>query len=95
MINEEFEWSDVKAASNIADHGVTFEQATGVFDDPFAVEFTDDREDYGEERLVIIGMTEGRLLTVVFTEREHSTRIISARKPEPYERRMYHEENDL
>ena len=61
--------------------------------DPFAIEFLDDREDYGEDRFVIIGMTEGRLLTVVYTLRADKARIISARRAEPRERRRYHDQD--
>ena len=45
-----FEWDKEKATSNIRDHGVTFEQVAAVFNDKFAVEWIDQREDYGEER---------------------------------------------
>lgn len=73
MRDDEVDWDPQKAAANLADHKVGFEQAKGVFSDPFAIEFLDDREDYGEDRFVIIGMTEGRLLTVVYTLREDRT----------------------
>ena len=93
MSNPEFEWDAVKAARNEADHGVTFEMARDVFKDPFAIEWLDDREDYGEERYVIIGMVSNRLLFAAYTMRGESIRIISARGAEPYERRQYHEAN--
>ena len=93
MDDDAFDWDLRKAASNLADHKVSFEQARGVFRDAFGIEFIDDREDYGEDRFVIIGMTDGRLLTVVFTPRGDRVRIISARKAEPHERRIYHEHN--
>ena len=51
----EFEWHEAKAAANLQDHGVSFELATTVFKDPFAIERLDDREDYGGERFVIVG----------------------------------------
>ena len=51
-----FEWNKSKAKDNFDRHGVSFELAKEVFKDPFAVEFFDDRQDYGEERFVIIGM---------------------------------------
>ncbi len=57
-----FEWSRSKAKDNYAKHGVSFELAKSVFKDPFALEFLDDRQDYGEERLVIIGMVDGSIL---------------------------------
>lgn len=88
MRNERFEWDDAKAASNEAKHGVTFDEARMVFDDPLAVEETDDAHD--ELRSVTIGMgSKGRLLVVVSTEREGRTRIISAREAERPERRRY------
>lgn len=88
-----FQWDDRKAADNYAEHGVTFEAARDVFTDPFALEWLDDRETYGEERYVILGMVENRLLYVAYTMRGDAIRIISARGAEPYERRQYHEEN--
>jgi uncharacterized protein len=93
MNDEQFEWDDAKAAQNHADHGVTFEAAKRVFQDPFAIERFDDREDYGEDRYVIIGTVEGHVLCVVYTLRNGAIRIISARGAEPHERRRYHEDN--
>jgi len=88
-----FQWDEDKAASNYAKHGVRFEAARGVFRDPFAIEEMDDRENYGEERFILIGMASARLLTVVYTMRGETIRIISARGAEPYEHRQYHEQN--
>jgi uncharacterized DUF497 family protein len=93
MQSASFEWDDAKAARNLARHGVSFDAATRVFADPFAIERVDDRRDYGEERFVIVGMVDGRLLFVAFTMRAERIRIISARGAEPLERREYHEEN--
>jgi uncharacterized protein len=63
----EFEWHDAKAEANLQAHGVSFKLAKTVFKDPFAVERLDDREDYGEERFVIIGMAKGHVLLFVAT----------------------------
>jgi uncharacterized DUF497 family protein len=49
-MDDKFEWDEAKAAQNYADHGVTFEAAERVFQDPFAIERLDDRDDYGEDR---------------------------------------------
>jgi uncharacterized DUF497 family protein len=51
------------------------------------------REDYGEDRFVLLGMVEDRLLHVTYTMREERVRIISARLAEPRELRRYHEDN--
>lgn len=93
MSDPKFEWDPVKAARNEADHGISFETARDAFKDPFALEWLDDRDDYGEDRYVIIGTVDGRLLYVAYTMRGDAIRIISARGAEPYERRQYHEEN--
>jgi uncharacterized DUF497 family protein len=93
MNADDFEWDDAKAAVNLARHGVSFEQARDAFDDPFAIDFVDDRDDYGEHRLILLGMVESRLLVVAHTLRGDKLRIISAREAEPHERRKYHEEN--
>ena len=92
----EFDWRDTadKAARNLREHGVSFELATTVFNDPFAVERIDDREDYGEERFVLIGMAEGNLvLLVVYTERQGRIRIISARRATKREQDDYFQQN--
>ncbi len=94
MVDLEFEWDDAKNSANIVKHGVGFVLARNVFKDVFAIERLDDRLDYGEERYVIIGMAEGRLLSVVYAIRgDDVVRIISARGAAPLENRQYHEEN--
>jgi uncharacterized DUF497 family protein len=93
MDDGRFQWNDTKAARNYADHGVRFEAARDVFKDPFALDWLDEREPYGEDRYVILGMVETRLLYVAYTMRGDKIRLISARGAEPHERRQYHEEN--
>jgi uncharacterized DUF497 family protein len=87
-----FEWDPSKAASNEAAHGVTFEWGCKVFADAFAIEWLDDRKDYGEDRYVIIGMVDFSVLNVAYTMRGDVIRIISARGAEPHEQRRYHED---
>jgi len=89
-----FEWQNAKAEANFSAHGVSFELATTVFRDPFALERLDDREGYGEERFVMIGMAEGNvLLFVAYTEREDRIRIISARRATQIEQEDYFQQN--
>ena len=65
-----------------------------VFKDPFAIERLDDREEHDEQRLVIIGMADGKvLLFVAYTEREERIRIISARRATLYEQDDYFQQN--
>ena len=93
MIDDEFEWDDVKAATNLAVHRVTFDTARQVFRDPFAIDELDQREDYHEDRYTIIGLADSRLLYVAYTMRGERIRVISARGAEPHEQRRYHEAN--
>jgi len=90
----EFEWNDAKAKANWKAHGVRFELAKTVFNDPFAIERIDDREDYDEQRFVIVGMAEGQvLLFVAYAEREERVRIISARRATQHEQDDYFSQN--
>jgi uncharacterized DUF497 family protein len=88
-----FEWNKSKAKDNFDRHGVSFELAKDVFKDPFAVEFLDDRQDYGEERFVIIGMVASHVLYLAYTERQDLIRIISARRATKHEQETYLQEN--
>ena len=89
----DFEWDVAKAIENYAKHGVSFEHAKLVFDDSFAIERVDDRVDYGEERFILVGLSQGFLLTVVYTERDDRIRLISARHATRYEQDDYVEQN--
>jgi uncharacterized DUF497 family protein len=89
-----FQWDRAKAKANLRRHGVSFDLAKTVFKDPFAIERLDDRQAYGEERFVIIGVAEGKiLLFVAYAEREERIRIISARRVTQYEQDDYFRQN--
>jgi uncharacterized protein len=93
MEDENFEWRDKKAAKNLREHGIAFDKAVKVFADPFAVEWIDEREAYGEERCILLGMCEGVILHVTYTERGERIRIISARRAERHEQDNYYRQN--
>lgn len=93
MHDDEFEWDDVKAATNARDHGISFAMARAAFRDPFSIERIDRRHNDPEERFALLGMVDDRLLFVSYTLRGERVRIISARKADPNERRRYHNEN--
>ena len=88
-----FEWDDNKARSNQIVHGVSFDEASTVFDDSLARIFDDEEHSIGERREIIIGHSVNkRLLLVCFTERpKEIIRIISARMPTGKERKDYEE----
>lgn len=64
MRDDEFEWDDAKASTNRANHGVSFDAARDVFRDPFALDWLDDRENYGEESFSTIGLVDDRVVYV-------------------------------
>ncbi len=87
-----FEWDPRKAGLNRAKHGVSFEDATTAFDDPGYLVKDDERHSRaGEIRKWLIGLTRfsGKLVTVIFTERGGSYRLISARPASRKERMLY------
>jgi uncharacterized DUF497 family protein len=88
-----FEWDLRKAKANHRKHGVTFDEACTVFDDPLAKIFPDEDHSNGEEREIIVGHSLlERLVLVSFTERETGrVRIVSARNATPRERKDYEE----
>ncbi len=87
-----YEWDDNKNAVNIKKHGLSFETAARVFDDPMHIEFIDDTHSIGELRYIAIGKV-GEILFVVFAERGENTRIISARLATDKERKLYYDSN--
>ena len=88
----EFEWDESKNLRNIEKHGLSFERARKIFDG-FFITWEDTRYDYGEVREVSLGNIEGVvMLAVVHTDRDGRIRIISARRANAKERRLYYEE---
>ena len=88
----QFEWNENKAASNLSKHGVSFEEAKTVFDDPLYVDFYDPDHSEDEERYLIVGeSSRRRLLIVSYTERNNSIRLISAREVTRTEQEAYEE----
>jgi len=87
-----FIWDKIKAESNKAKHGISFEEAATVFVLDEQETFIDDEHSYDEERLIIIGLSQAlRVLTVVHCWRESDAviRIISARKATQVEHKLW------
>lgn len=86
-----FEWDDAKNRANLEKHGLSFEEASLIFDGP-VLSARDDRFAYGEERWITIGaIAEIVVIVVVHTDRKGVTRLISARLANRKERQRYHE----
>jgi uncharacterized DUF497 family protein len=87
-----FEWDPAKAAANVKTHGVSFEEAVTVFQDPLAKVHPDPDHSESERREILIGHSvQGRLVLVAFTDRQGKIRLISAREVTRRERRDYEE----
>ena len=88
-----FSWNARKAASNLKEHGISFEEASTVFDDPLACIFDDDTHSFDERREIVIGrsITDDLLLVCVTEWSEDVLHIISARFPTRRERKKYEE----
>jgi uncharacterized protein len=88
----QFTWDPNKAASNLSKHGVSFEEAKTIFNDPLYVDFYDPDHSIDEDRYIIIGQSgQRRLLMSSYTERDESIRLISARIATNRERNLYEE----
>jgi len=94
----DFEWDEQKNQTNIIKHGISFQEAVEIFSDPNLLTYLDDRFDYEETRELSIGqllLPEQPVIVilVVHTDRNGVTRIISARRANKKERRMYEQQS--
>lgn len=84
-----FEWDEQKNIRNIQWHGIDFVDVSEMFNYYMLIDL-DDREEYGEDRWVGIGILRNSIVVVVFKEKAPDTiRLISARKANKYERQRY------
>ncbi len=85
-----FEWDENKSKRNLKNHGVDFDEAKTIFNDPFAITIDDTDHSVAEERYLDIGISStGRMLVVWYTERNENIRIIGCRRATRYERKIY------
>ena len=85
-----FEWDINKNEKNIMRHGIDFQDAYLVFEHPMLVKI-DTRKDYGEQRLVGLGLLFDTEVVIVFTKRADNIRVISIRRANRNERKIYQE----
>jgi uncharacterized DUF497 family protein len=87
-----YEWDLAKDAENRRKHKLSLADGIPALEDPDAESWIDTRFDYGEERLVTLGLNRARILFVVTTEPDiDRTRIISVRRAEKHEERWYYD----
>lgn len=84
----DYVWDENKRLNNIQKHAIDFVDAVEVFDGN-TVTVEDNRLDYGEQRYIVLGLMRGRIIVLVYAERNNSIRIISARKATRYEQLTY------
>jgi len=89
-----FEWDEAKNKSNIAKHGIAFDEARTVFYDPLARVIDDPEHSESEDRFIILGISQKLHLLVVchcYRKQDEVIRIISARKATTKESQSYKE----
>ena len=87
----EYRWDRSKARTNLAKHGIDFADAVTALEDELALSIPDPDAE-GEERFIRMGADAGgRVLVTVYSQQDGCTRIISARRATPRERRRYEE----
>ena len=84
----EFEWDFAKSERTRRERGFGFDEAVAIFTGP-VLEWEDQRQDWGERRILAVGDAGGHVLVVVYTERGSNRRIISARKARRKERKAW------
>ena len=88
-----YDWDKNKAVANLSKHGISYEEAKTVFDDPLYVDFYDPDHSFGEHRFILLGKSaQGRLLFVSYMKRNNGIRLISAREATLSERKAYEQE---
>ena len=81
-------WDDAKRRSNLKKHDLDFAGCERVFDGPVITQ-DDDRAAYGEQRINLIGILDGQLVHLTYTERESGLHVISLRKATKHEAHSY------
>jgi len=89
VVHGDFEWDDEKAESNLAKHGVSFQEAVLAMKDALSLDFDDLVEP--DNLITLAALADGRILYIVSTVRDDRLRIISAREATSNERRLYEE----
>ena len=84
----DFAWNEDKRRANIRKHGIDFLDAALVFETD-TIEWIDDREDYGEERIIALGLSGPSVLRVTYTQRGDVIRIIPAQKASKHDQKKY------
>jgi uncharacterized DUF497 family protein len=85
-----FTWDEPKRQANLAKHGLDFADAEKVFAGPMVL-FEDNRADYGEQRMIGVGLLDYLVVLIVHVEKDETIRIISMRKADSNETDLYYQ----
>ena len=83
-------WDEAKRKANLAKHGFDFADAAKVFAGPMVL-FEDDRDDYGEQRMIGVGLLDDLIILIVHLENDDTIHIISMRKADSDETDLYYQ----
>ncbi len=83
-----FTWHDLKGQFNLNKHGLDFAEAERAFSGP-TFTFEDNREDYGEQRWVTLGLLGEKVVVIVHTEADDEIHVISMREAEKSEQILF------
>ena len=86
----QFIWDESKRKSNLTKHGLDFNDAARIFAGPLVL-FEDDRADYGEQRMIAMGLLDTLVVVIVHVESDNTIRIISIRKADKNETNIYYQ----
>jgi uncharacterized protein len=86
----EITFDQAKRDWTLAERGLAFEDAAKVFTGP-TYQWIDDRQNYGETRVITVGWLQDRMVIVVWTEREQARHVMSMRKANDREQARYRE----
>ena len=84
----EFEFDPVKSNQNKDKHGISFDEAKNLWEDPFRVEIP--AKYVKETRILVVAEFNNVIWSAVITYRNHKIRIISVRKSRKYEKELYY-----
>ena len=85
-----FTWHENKRRANLAKHRLDFADAAKVFDGPMVL-FEEQRFDYGEQRMIGIGLLSALVVMVVHVESDQTIHIISMRKADSDETNLFYQ----
>ena len=88
MSNGNFEWDETKRQANLEKHRIDFVDAIEAFNESVFIK-PDNRKDYGEERIIALGIPHSSIVNIISTKRGAKTRLISVRRANQEERETY------